>query len=433
MIATRLARCVPVVAHGFFLYALGAGLALHGQTPEASTRAKEGRPLGAPAAFAPADRDTVEIPGGGLLRRAPTLAATVAFEFPQGATEQAEVLDRRETASGEWLRVRYAGVYGWYRASEKELDQVAALFENAARLERRQRLGDLARALFEKPPTELSWSLTHGEGIVEVPVRLFADLRRAEVRVLRDLISCAPALYAARFGPALPSRGLPVDVFVFGQREEYDGFVDSELATSIQESGGLELDGLVFVNGETTELNRVGTVAHELTHVLNRFAFPPETLPVWIEEGMAEDIAHSVEAGVLAGRSPCSSPGGWARTRVRESTEFVDGRPTRRTDLQRTGRGRVTLCYEGPDPDDPDVRDLTPLEFGASYRREVLYLEAVLLWRDLIGARTDPSEVRSLALGWRRAVDPRPLQEVVERVFATLSWRATERSWMQCP
>lgn len=404
---------------------------LHGQEPGPVREAEESMPLGAPAAFASAERDTVEIPPGTPLRRAPTLSSTVAFEFPWDSAEQAVVLDRRDTASGTWLRVQFGSIYGWYRESAKDLDQIAALYENPARLERRERLAQLAGAHFDGPPSLVTWTLS-GESSSQIPVRLFTDLGRPPRRLLQELTSCVPALYAARFGAVAPSRRLPVDVFLFSDQTEYERFASAELATSIQESGGLEIDGLVFVNGESTMLNILGTVAHELAHVLNRFAFPENALPVWIEEGIAEDIAHAVEAAVVAGKPTCARPGGWARTQVRESTEFVDGKPTRRTDLQRTGRGRVLLCYEGPGAEDPDVRDLTALEFGVSYRREVLYLEAVLLLRDLTsGVETD--QAQQLLLDWRREADSRTMEAVVARSLTPLVWRTTERSWMRCP
>lgn len=412
---------------------------LEAQTPPAS-ETPAGRPLGAPAAFAAGDREMVEIPGGATVRRSPSLASTVAFEFPDEVGERVEVLERRENSSGVWIRIRFAGIYGWFLERAKQVDQVAAFYENPSRMERRSRLAELARSHFARQPTELTWTLDSrhengvaaGEPTVSVPVRIFSDRGRRVVRPLRELGVCLPDLYASRFGPVTSSGPLPVDIFVFADQEEYERFAAQELATSIQESGGLELDGLVLIDGEATDLNVIGTVAHELAHVLNRFSFAQEQLPVWIEEAIAEDVAHAVEEALVLDDSLCSRPGGWSRTRVVESTEFVDGKATRRSDTQRSGRGRSILCYEGPGVDDPDVRDMTALEFGASYRRPTLYLEALLLLRDLLRG-VERTRVRQRLVEWQRADDLRSMGEVAERALAALPWRSVERTWMSCP
>jgi hypothetical protein len=111
---------------------------------------------------------------------------------------------------------------------------------------------------------------------------------------LAGLLEDIEALYAARFG--LEPIGQPAETIVLFLREsdyrafqsEVDGLED--LAPGV--STGHAADGMaaLFV-GARPEAEVAATLVHEVAHLLNRRALGP-ALPLWLDEGIAEDFAY---------------------------------------------------------------------------------------------------------------------------------------------
>lgn len=123
--------------------------------------------------------------------------------------------------------------------------------------------------------------------------RLVTDARDAALlRLLDALAAGIETSYEARYGVE------PIDrpretILLFERERDYRA-----LQAGFERLEGLPASGLVgrglaaaFVGGRG-QLEVAGTLAHELTHLLNRRALGP-ALPPWLDEGLAGDLAAS--------------------------------------------------------------------------------------------------------------------------------------------
>ncbi|MEO8274593.1 MAG: DNA-formamidopyrimidine glycosylase family protein [Thermoanaerobaculia bacterium] len=122
------------------------------------------------------------------------------------------------------------------------------------------------------------------------------------------LVESLESTYAARYG-RIPL-GLPREAIVLFAREgEYRVFlaIDPRLV-GIASSTGLAGRGVIATyRGERSDNELLGTLVHEITHLLNRRAIGP-LLPPWLDEGMADDLGAA--AIDVDGRL---TPGTWSR------------------------------------------------------------------------------------------------------------------------
>jgi hypothetical protein len=131
------------------------------------------------------------------------------------------------------------------------------------------------------------------------------------------LVGALEALYFERYGR--PPVGSPREAIVlFTSEESYRLFQrgDPRLA-GLAASTGLAGQGVVATyRGARTDNELLGTLVHELAHLLNRRAIGP-SLPSWLDEGIADDLGASRidAAGTLF-------PGTWSRNLEERAGEF---------------------------------------------------------------------------------------------------------------
>ncbi len=203
------------------------------------------------------------------------------------------------------------------------------------------------------------------------------------------LVAGLEALYAERYGRFPVGRPREA-IVIFAREAEYRRYqaVDPRLA-GLSSSTGLAGKGVVATyRGERSDDELLGTLAHELGHLLNRRALGP-SLPSWLDEGIADDLGAS-----RIDRSGNLLPGSWSRTLDRRGAEIrISGGEAALRDL--------TDLF-GPDGSVPGRLDLGALlaldweEFVAEGSAELHYAAAAAFIRMLLAA---PAK-HDLFLGW---------------------------------
>ncbi len=391
------------------------------------------RPVfGKPTGFTRTAEALHRLAPGDRLRTGPRESADVAVQVPAGVSDglDALVTERRTTDSGEWLRLRWAGVVGWLQVARSELppDGAAAVLGDAERMARRGEVAD--RAL-----SELGGSIQ--PRVWQAPFNTTGTPQRRSITVwtdldpprrdrLKQLAECLPRMYAQRYGDLTAAPQLALEVVVFADRDAYERFASANTTVAGGETSGFELDGLVIVAADADmEVNFLGTAAHELAHALNRLWFWQESPAPWVEEGIAEDMAHSVEAAFISGKGLCRRPGDWSRTQVTEAVVMENGEAHKETRLLRSARARTLLCYPSPVGVD-DLLDADRLEFVTAIDRRWKYVEALLLVRSLL---EEPVSDRRSQLLEAQIGDP---EREILRLLGVLDWRADERALLDC-
>lgn len=207
------------------------------------------------------------------------------------------------------------------------------------------------------------------------------------------LVGGLEALYAERFGRV--PMGRPREAIVLFAREaEYRRYqaVDPRLA-GLASSTGLAGKGIVATyRGARSDDELLGTLAHELGHLLNRRALGP-SLPSWLDEGIADDLGAS-----RIDRLGNLLPGSWSRTLETRGAEIrISGGEAALRDL---------ADLFGPDGGVPGRLDLGAMlaldweEFVAEESAELHYAAAAAFIRMLLAA---PAK-HDLFLGWLAAV-----------------------------
>ncbi len=141
------------------------------------------------------------------------------------------------------------------------------------------------------------------------PFRLLTDVgSQRRLRHLDRVAGALPEAYGERFALEPTVLGAAW-VVLFSSRDAYASFAGDLAAAADRPLAGHSLPGLALVPESGGPEATAQLLVHELTHLLHRAAGLP-TLPPWLEEGMANDLAFSklhssgrIELGTLAGSS----------------------------------------------------------------------------------------------------------------------------------
>ena len=365
------------------LLATGRLTAAQEADPEPPPSEPESEILGAAAAFDLEDTraETVWIPPGTLLFREPDLNSA-QITLVDTLTESA-VLERR----GDWSRVLYAERLGWVDPDRGHADlrpptpplSPAAPPAGSSESELERRLSLAHAALGGAGPTGRLG-----------PYALITDV--SDPRLLARIEAIASSIdtsYAERYGLAATPTGSQT-VALFAAESSYRTFEAQVTEGNDRGARGHAGGNLAAMFVAEQRLDDVTELlVHELTHLLNRRALG-ETIPSWLEEGLANDLSYSgidrqgrIKPGTLSGRR--SSLG---------------------------TRASRTLVFEGPFASlnqmlrDRALRQSTPLErlveldredFLRPQDRERHYIESAFLVRYLLDG-----EKRRHAEGFRR-------------------------------
>ena len=245
-----------------------------------------------PVRHYPADAPTAPLPdprpvhvwgaAGDPLRSAPSESAETVARLD--AYERLEVLER----SGEWVRVETPAGAGWLRADadrggDRPLGSGRLPTTPVAALSPDDDLLAAARDLLgqNEPVGRLG------------PYDLFTDLETpGELYHLDRLARGIEPAYVGRYGRR------PVDrpreaVLLFATEASYRLFQVRETRLAGLPSGGHAGSGMVALYvGDRRRSEVTATLAHELTHMLNRRAIGP-VLPPWLDEGLADDLGSA--------------------------------------------------------------------------------------------------------------------------------------------
>ncbi|MCM3878372.1 MAG: hypothetical protein NEA02_18385 [Thermoanaerobaculia bacterium] len=246
----------------------------------AQARASASRPPCTPAARG----ETVEIPEGTRLFAKPGHGADAL------TTVDTDLTLPVRSRCGDWIEVTYDGLRGYVLPGDAyipplDIGVTAAVDVTAGSFD--ERLVDARSAMKDRAR--------------EVPLGPWTAVTDAPAEDLEPLARVAAHVadgFAERYGlsPAPPGEQA---IALFTRLKDYRAFLDAgghpnALRTRV---GGVDLSARSHVEGgivasslrDGPKLARIHLV-HELTHLLQRRAFPGP-LPRWLSEGMAEDLA----------------------------------------------------------------------------------------------------------------------------------------------
>lgn len=221
-----------------------------------------------------------------------------------------------------------------------------------------------------------------------------ALLARAEV-----VVGALEELYTARYGQR--PLGTPREAIVlFATEEDYRRFQagDPRLA-GVSSSTGLAGKGIVATyRGARADEELLGTLVHELGHLLNRRAIGP-SLPSWLDEGIADDLGAS-----RIDRQGRLLPASWSRTLDIRGPEIrISGGEAALRDL---------AAIFGPDGSAPGRLDLGGMlaldweEFVGEAGAELHYAAATAFIRMLLAAPTKAALFRRWLAGVADGASP---------------------------
>ncbi len=207
-------------------------------------------------------------------------------------------------------------------------------------------------------------------------------------------------------------------ILLFSLEEDYRRFQagDPRLA-GLTGSTGLAGSGVVATfRGERSDDELLGTLVHELGHLLNRRAIGP-SLPFWLDEGIADDLGASRidDFGTLV-------PGSWSRTLDARGSEIrISGGEAALRDL---------ADVFGPDGSAPGRLDLGAMlaleweDFVAEESAELHYAGAAAFIRMLLAAPAESTVFR----GWLAEVSAggSPVAEELRRALGR-PWEELEQ------
>ena len=223
-------------------------------------------------------RETVWVDAGSVVRSAPKETSEPVATLDSLAN--LPLVERH----GEWVRVEVAGETGWV-VPRTESDGPVRGSRPAPVLPLPSRAPDaavLARGLafFGSEPVEFPFG----------DYRLFTDRRDPGlVGRCQAVESGLEAAYAERFALAPVGRAAEA-VLIFSRRADYEAFWRRTTGRAVAFTGHADR-GVAATFVDLRSAREVcATVAHELTHLINRRAVGP-ALPPWLEEGLAIDMA----------------------------------------------------------------------------------------------------------------------------------------------
>lgn len=202
-----------------------------------------------------------------------------------GGIANLRVFERR----GDWYRVRYRGAFGWVRLEGYEESDEPPLGSDPLPP------GPLAALPPDPDRLEFARELL-GAGVSTGPVgpyRLLTDEDDPELVAFLDrMVAPLERIYAERYGLA-PIGDAVGAIVLFSRHDDFLAFQEREVSLRGLRVAGVATSGVIAVDLENRAREEVAaTVVHEITHLLNRRALGP-ALPAWLEEGLADDLAHS--------------------------------------------------------------------------------------------------------------------------------------------
>lgn len=227
-------------------------------------------------------------------------AGTVIRKAPNGKAPRVAVLAEpadlpRIGQQGAWVQVRWGKTTGW-----------VSLAGQAGAGDDQPLLGSAAEPTHPVPArTAEPGRLARARGLLGVaneksaksvrlgPYVLLTDLAASERIAFLDRVAAqVEAVYRERYGRT--PIGAPAETILLFEREgAYRAYQDAEGALAGAEASGHSGYGLVAIwDGGRPTREIAETLVHEIVHLLNRRAIGPQ-LPPWLDEGMADDLAHS--------------------------------------------------------------------------------------------------------------------------------------------
>lgn len=253
---------------------------------------EDGFPLGSPAP--PSDR--VWIGPGETLLAAPGERAARLTRFDHHAS--LKVVDRRPG----WVKVEIRGHAGWVPLEGEWREPPLGSAPDPTLPLPAQR-PDPARLVLARSAL--------GDDAVEGRLgayALYTDLADPSRLALAERLAAGlEDAYRRRYG--LQPVGEPAEaVVVFAHEADYRRFRDAhEQIAGLPASGHSAYGVVALFDGGRSAAEVGSTLVHELAHLLNRRAIGP-ALPSWLDEGIADDLAHSrldasgrLEPGELGG------------------------------------------------------------------------------------------------------------------------------------
>lgn len=124
------------------------------------------------------------------------------------------------------------------------------------------------------------------------PYVLYTDVGRGELFALDRLAAAVEPAYRARYG-RVPVGTAREAVVLFDREEDYRRLQAADSVLAGLPAAGHTAGGLVAAYvGDEGPTEVAATLVHELAHLLNRRALGP-SLPPWLDEGIADDLAGS--------------------------------------------------------------------------------------------------------------------------------------------
>ncbi|MEP7012397.1 MAG: hypothetical protein ABJC13_18915 [Acidobacteriota bacterium] len=237
-----------------------------------------------------ADEPTLHVRGGTVIRRAPKATA------PRVAVLAEETDLPRIGQQGAWVEVRWEKATGWVSlaglagvlgaepllgSAPEPTHPVAARKPDPERLARARGLLGSALPKSAKTGSHLG------------PYPLLTNVAAPErIAFLDRTAGQVETAYRERYGRT--PIGAPAEtVLLFENEGAYRVYQDAEGALAGAEASGHSGYGLVAIwDGGRPTREIAETLVHEIVHLLNRRAIGPQ-LPPWLDEGIADDLAHS--------------------------------------------------------------------------------------------------------------------------------------------
>ncbi len=361
--------------------------------------------------------DLLRVRAGTVIRRAPSAKAPRVAVLAEPATLP------RIGQQGAWVEVRWENKTGWVSlagqpggdGTEPLLGSAAApthpVAARTAEPERLARARGLIGAAAEKPAKS---------GARLGPYALLTDLATPErIAFLARVAAQVETTYRERYGQA--PIGAPAETVVLFEREgTYRAYQDSEGALAGAEASGHSGYGLVAIwDGDRPTREIAETLVHEIVHLLNRRAIGPQ-LPPWLDEGLADDLAHSrigddgaLDAATLGG------------------TAFKAGARIQYFGARAALRQLVEAQGEGTAPSLPDLLAM-PWERFVADGADLHYAQASFFVRYLLAGESGALALRFRAFLGSVAAGGEPSAEALERA---LGWGWPElgagfRAWV---
>ncbi len=361
--------------------------------------------------------ETLHVRAGTVIRRTPSAKS------PRVAVLAEEADLARIAQQGAWVQVQWEQVTGWVSlvglagvegaepllgSAAEPTHPVAARKADPERLARARRLLGSALRKSAKNAPHLG------------PYPLLTDVAAPErIAFLDRIAGQVEVTYRERYGRT--PIGAPAEtVLLFENEGAYRVYQDAEGALAGAEASGHSGYGLVAIwEGGRPTREIAETLVHEIVHLENRRAIGPQ-LPPWLDEGIADDLAHS-KIGDDGALDP-STLGG---------TAFRAGGRIQYFGAKAALRQLVEAQGEGTAPTLPDLLAM-PWETFVAAGADLHYAQASFFVRYLLGG-----ENGALAPGFRAFLNAvaeggEPSAEVLEKSLGK-SWPELEagfRVWV---